>query len=189
MDKSIKSRENICQFPPVQCVLTSSVETELCSTQSSPCDTVSGVVQAAKRTLKETEGLHLCVVYKSMCANMQFDIKLKTSLESIKLASINNISRFTPLTPRPETLGSRFSSGTSTSSIRIIPVAEALRENFPSILGVARPFMPRSKMKPRTFPSSHLAQTTAMSATGELVILKVEEKRETSLYELQDSFC
>ncbi|KAG7216132.1 hypothetical protein INR49_028980 [Caranx melampygus] len=87
-----------------------------------------------------------------------------------------NISRFTPLTPRPETLGSRFSSGTSTSSIRIIPVAEALRENFPSILGVARPFMPRSKMKPRTFPSSHLAQTTAMSATGELVILESDKR-------------
>lgn len=34
--------------------------------------------------------------------------------------------------------------------------------------------MPRSRMKPRTFPSSHLAQTTAMSATGELVILKVK---------------
>lgn len=73
--------------------------------------------------------------------------------------------------------------------MRIIPVAEALRENFPSIFGVARPFMPRSKMKPRTFPSSHLAHTTAMSATGELVILKVEEKnRETLLYELWDSF-
>lgn len=77
------------------------------------------------------------------------------------------------LTPRPEALGSRFSSGTSTSSKRIIPVAEALRENFPSIFGVEKPFMPRSTMKPRTLPSSHLAQTTAMSATGELVILNV----------------
>ncbi|XP_034750264.1 glutaryl-CoA dehydrogenase, mitochondrial-like [Etheostoma cragini] len=79
---------------------------------------------------------------------------------------------FPPLTPRPETLGSRFSSGTSTSSMTIMPVAEALRENFPSIFGVERPFMPRSKMKPRIFPSSHLAQTTAMSASGELVILR-----------------
>lgn len=35
--------------------------------------------------------------------------------------------------------------------------------------------MPRSKMKPRTFPSSHLAQTTAMSASGELVILELED--------------
>lgn len=58
----------------------------------------------------------------------------------------------------------------------IIPVAEALRENFPSILGVERPFMPRSRMKPRIFASSHLAQTTAISATGELVILEVEAK-------------
>lgn len=81
-------------------------------------------------------------------------------------------------TPRPDALGSRFSSGTSTSSMRIIPVAEALKENFPSIFGVERPFMPRSKIKPRTFPSSHLAQTTAISATGELVILK-EKANET----------
>lgn len=80
----------------------------------------------------------------------------------------------TVLTPSPEALGSRFSSGTSTSSIRIIPVAEALRENFPSILGVDKPFIPRSKMKPRTFPSSHLAHTMAISATGELVILELE---------------
>lgn len=52
-----------------------------------------------------------------------------------------------------------------------MPVADALRENFPSILGVEKPFMLRSKMKPRTLPSSHFAQTTAMSATGEFVIL------------------
>lgn len=83
---------------------------------------------------------------------------------------------FTALTPRPEALGNRFSSGTSTSSMRIIPVVEALRENFPSILGVERPFMPCSKIKPRTFPSSHLAQTIAISATGELVILTGKTK-------------
>merc|ERR1719357_262586 len=71
---------------------------------------------------------------------------------------------------RPETLGSRFSWGTSTSSIRIMPVADALKENLPSILGVEKPFIPRSRMKPRTLPSSHLAQTTAISAAGELVI-------------------
>lgn len=57
-----------------------------------------------------------------------------------------------------------------------MPVADALRENLPSILGVEKPFIPRSKIKPRTLPSSHLAQTIAMSATGELVIL--EEERE-----------
>lgn len=57
-----------------------------------------------------------------------------------------------------------------------MPVADALRENLPSILGVEKPFMPRSKIKPRTLLSSHLAQTIAMSATGEFVIL--EEKQE-----------
>lgn len=75
------------------------------------------------------------------------------------------------LTARPDTLGSRFSWGTSTSSITIMPVADALSENLPSIFGVVKPFIPRSNMKPRTRPSSHLAQTTAMSATGEFVIL------------------
>lgn len=75
------------------------------------------------------------------------------------------------LTPSPDALGNRFSSGTSTSSMRIMPVAEALSENLPSILGVLKPFMPRSRMNPRTLPSSHLAQTTQMSATGEFVIL------------------
>lgn len=85
---------------------------------------------------------------------------------------MSNGRGITVLTPSPEALGSRFSSGTSTSSMRIIPVVEALRENFPSILGVERPFIPRSKMNPRTRPSSHLAHTIAISATGELVILK-----------------
>lgn len=80
------------------------------------------------------------------------------------------------LTARPETLGSRFSWGTSTSSIRIMPVADALSENLPSILGVAKPFIPRSRMKPRTRSSSHFAHTTAISATGEFVILEEEDK-------------
>lgn len=75
------------------------------------------------------------------------------------------------LTDSPETFGSRLSFGTSTSSIRIMPVEDDLSENFPSILGVEKPFIPRSKIKPRTLPSSHLAHTTAMSAKGELVIL------------------
>lgn len=52
-----------------------------------------------------------------------------------------------------------------------MPVEDDLSENFPSILGVEKPFIPRSKIKPRTLPSSHLAHTTAMSAKGELVIL------------------
>ena len=33
----------------------------------------------------------------------------------------------------PETLGSMLLAGTKTSSIKIIPVCDALRENFPSI--------------------------------------------------------
>ena len=33
----------------------------------------------------------------------------------------------------PETLGSMLVAGTKTSSIKIIPVCDALRENFPSI--------------------------------------------------------
>lgn len=57
-----------------------------------------------------------------------------------------------------------------------MPVADALSENLPSILGVAKPFIPRSKMKPRTLPSSHFAHTTAMSATGEFVILAGEKE-------------
>lgn len=38
---------------PVERVLTSCMETELCSTQSTPCDTVTGVIQAAKGTLQQ----------------------------------------------------------------------------------------------------------------------------------------
>lgn len=85
------------------------------------------------------------------------------------------------LTARPDTWGSRFSSGTSTSSIRIIPVAEALRENLPSILGVLNPFIPLSRINPLTLPSSHFAQTTQISAYGELVILFREKKKKVLL--------
>ena len=46
---------------------------------------------------------------------------------------------------------------------------EARNESLPSIFGVEKPLVPRSTMKPRILPSS-LAHTTAMSATGELVI-------------------
>ena len=60
----------------------------------------------------------------------------------------------------------------------IMPVADALSENLPSILGVAKPFISRSRMKPLTLPSSHLAQTTAMSAMGEFVILAEEGEGE-----------
>lgn len=38
---------------PVECVLASSVETELCSTQSTPCNAVTSVVQASKGTLTQ----------------------------------------------------------------------------------------------------------------------------------------
>ena len=51
----------------------------------------------------------------------------------------------------------------------ISPVIEARSENLPSMVGVVRPSMPRSRMKPRMTPSS-FAQTIIMSATGEWVI-------------------
>ncbi|MGH0166218.1 UNVERIFIED_CONTAM: hypothetical protein FKN15_050537 [Acipenser sinensis] len=73
---------------------------------------------------------------------------------------------------KPVTCGSRFSSGTSTSSMMIMPVAEARRENLPWICGVESPGMPRSSRNPRTSPSSHFAHTTHTSAIGELVILR-----------------
>ena len=42
-------------------------------------------------------------------------------------------------------------------------------DNFPLISGAVKPFIPFSRMNPRITPSN-LAQTTAMSQTGELVI-------------------
>ena len=47
---------------------------------------------------------------------------------------------------------------------------DAFRLIFPSIFGVEKPAMPRSQMKPRISSASSLAQTTATSAMGELVI-------------------
>ena len=49
------------------------------------------------------------------------------------------------------------------------PVTEARRDSLSPILSVVNPSMPRSTMKPRMTPSS-LAQTTARSLIGELVI-------------------
>src|SRR3546814_9927018 len=43
---------------------------------------------------------------------------------------------------------------------------------LPSILGVVRPFMPRSRMKPRISPALSLAQTISTSAMG-----RSEERR------------
>ena len=56
-----------------------------------------------------------------------------------------------------------------TSSIIIIPVILALRENFPSIFGAESPFMPFSRIKPRITPSN-FPQTMKTSAIGEFVI-------------------
>lgn len=81
--------------------------------------------------------------------------------------------RWLLLTASPEALGSTFSSGTSTPSMIIMPVAEARKENLPSILGAERPRIPFSSRKPRMQLSSHRAHTTNRSATGELVILGV----------------
>lgn len=57
---------------------------------------------------------------------------------------------------------------------------EARSENFPSIFGVEKPFIDRSKINPRISLSSHFAQTTATSAIGELVILN--EKKIHSIH-------
>ena len=70
---------------------------------------------------------------------------------------------------RPDTFGRIFSSGTTAPSSTISPVIEARSDSLPSIFGVENPLVPRSTMKPRILPSS-LAQTTAMSATGALLI-------------------
>lgn len=81
-------------------------------------------------------------------------------------------------TPKPMTLGSIFSSGTSTSSIAICPVMLALSENFPSIFGAVRPFIPFSRINPRilSLSLSHLPHTMNTSAIGEFVILKKKKK-------------
>ena len=70
----------------------------------------------------------------------------------------------------PFTPGSIASSGTMTSSIMIMPVADARSENLPSIFGALSPFIPRSRMNPRMSPASSFAHTTSTSASGELVI-------------------
>lgn len=88
------------------------------------------------------------------------------------------------LTLSPATLGKRFSAGTGTSSIWIMPVTEARSENLPSILGVESPLKLLSTMKPLISPSSHLAQTIHTSAIGEFVILKIRVYiKEINLYE------
>ena len=63
--------------------------------------------------------------------------------------SVNNTSS-------PSTFGRRFSSGTSTSSMTIWPVTEALRENLPSILGAESPFIPcKDETKKKLFVISY----------------------------------
>ncbi len=52
----------------------------------------------------------------------------------------------------------------------IWPVIDTRRLNLPSIFGAESPFIPRSRTKPRTLPSSSFAQTTKTSAIGEFVI-------------------
>ena len=70
---------------------------------------------------------------------------------------------------RPDTFGSRFSSGTTASSSTISPVTEVRSDSLPSTFGVEKPLVPRSTMKPRILPSS-FAQTMARSAIGALEI-------------------
>src|SRR5690554_2684215 len=68
------------------------------------------------------------------------------------------------------TSGKTFSFGTSTFSNTNSPVLEARSDHLLWVSGVEKPSIPRSTTKPRILPSSSLAQTTAMSAIGELVI-------------------
>ncbi|MNY07222.1 hypothetical protein D3C86_1400180 [compost metagenome] len=71
---------------------------------------------------------------------------------------------------RPSTFGNIFSFGTFTLLKTNSPVLEARRLHLLCVVGVVKPSIPRSRIIPRTFPSSPFAQTTAMSATGEFVI-------------------
>ena len=74
----------------------------------------------------------------------------------------------------PLTLGSMFSSGTTTSSMKIIPVVEERKENFPSILGAVSPFISFSRMKPFTPSSFVLAQTWGQKTRLSYVDLALE---------------
>src|SRR5271167_855386 len=71
---------------------------------------------------------------------------------------------------RPLTPGSRFVSGISQSVKESPEVTEALSDSFPCTSHVLKPFVPFTTRNPRTFSSSHLAHTTATSASDLLVI-------------------
>src|SRR5699024_5551409 len=76
---------------------------------------------------------------------------------------------------RPLISGNVFSSGTKTSSKTNSPVSEARSDILYFVLGALYPSISFSTRKPRMTPSSSLfslalAQTTARSAIGELVI-------------------
>lgn len=103
--------------------------------------------------------------------NKLIEAKICRSLRDLSEFAVRRSAR-TRLTLSPSTF-SKFSSGTITLSIRIMPVTDSLRENFPSIFGVAkrsRAFS-LSTMKPRILLSSHFAQIINTSAMGEFVIL------------------
>lgn len=135
---------------PVEDVLPRHLQTGLGGPQSAPGDAVPGVVEAAERALGRVG------VTGDPTAG-------RPRPASLPLPS---------LTDSPTAWGSRFSSGTSTSSSTIMPVVEARSENLPSMRGVLSPGVPRSTRKPRTRPSSsHTAHTRHRSATGALVIL------------------
>ena len=82
--------------------------------------------------------------------------------------------------------GRRFSSGTSTSSMTIWPVVEALKENFPSILGAESPFIPFSKQITESNMTDLilLADAILILTTARLVQLKQQwvSKQEVVVY-------
>lgn len=138
---------------PVEDVLPRRLQTGLGGPQRTPGDAVPGLVEAAEGALGR--------------AGVTGDTVPRRGAPPPPAGPTPPL-----LTASPTALGSRFSSGTSTSSSTIMPVAEARSENLPSMRGVLSPGVPRSTRKPRTRPSSsHTAHTRHRSATGELVIL------------------
>jgi len=108
----------------------------------------------------------------------EMDQAHSTALEVARIHEVNtmtenNVNYHHIRTAKPVTLGNMLSDGTSTLSIDICPVMLARSENFPSITGVVKPSMPRSRIKPRIrlSTSSALAHTMNTSAIGEFVIL------------------
>src|SRR4029079_6536340 len=71
---------------------------------------------------------------------------------------------------KPFTLGKLCSFGTFTLSKTKSPVADARKLHLPCVVGVVKPSMPLSRIRPRISPASSLAQITATCEKGALLI-------------------